>query len=186
MTPEQYLEFERASTEKHEYYKGEVFAMAGGSPWHSLIATNFARQLGNTLEKRPCRVMSSDLRILVSPDGFYTYPDISVVCGEMKFSDKQKDTLVNPSLLIEVLSPSTEAHDRGFKSMQYRKVESLTEYILVSQTEPRLERYRRQPDGDWQLHDIVGMDETCELTSVGCTIPLSGIYDKVDFEAANA
>jgi Uma2 family endonuclease len=183
VTPEQYLEFERASLEKHEYYRGEIFAMAGRSPWHSLIAANFISNLSSALKDSPCRVMTSDLRILV-PGGFYTYPDISVVCGEMKFSDKKKDTIENPSLVVEVLSPSTEAHDRGFKATHYRQIASLQEYVFVSQTEARLERYRREPNDDWKLHDIAGLDAVCDLVSVGCAIPLAGIYAKVDFDAA--
>lgn len=183
VTPEQYLEFERAALEKHEYYRGEIFAMAGGTPWHSLIAANLIGALGAALKDKPCRVMTSDLRILV-PDGFYTYPDISVICGEMRFSDKKKDTIENPSLLVEILSPSTEAHDRGFKATHYRQIASLQEYVFVSQTEARLERYRREANGDWKLHDIAGIDAVCELTSVSCTILLSEIYDKVDFDAA--
>ncbi len=184
MTPEQFLEFERASPEKHEYYQGEIYAMAGGSPWHALIAANLVRHLGNALDKRPCRVMTSDLRIRVSPAGLYTYPDVSVVCGDLQYVDKHKDTIENPLLLIEVLSPTTEAHDRGFKASLYRDLASVQEYLFVSQTEARVEVHRRQANGQWLLLDFVGMDAVCELTSVDCRIPLAGIFDKVDFEAA--
>jgi Uma2 family endonuclease len=169
MTEEEFLQFERASLEKHEYYRGEVFPLGQRRTvepaWREQIAANLRSAIA-------VLGVTTDLRILPSTET--GYPDVSVVRGE------------NPVLFAGVLSPSTEAHDRGFKAAQYRKIASLQEYVLVSQTEPRLERYRREPNGDWSLHDIVGIDAVCELASVDCTISLSGIYDKVDFEAAKA
>ncbi len=132
LTPEQYLEIERAAEFKSEYYDGRMYAMSGASYPHALIIGGLAGKLSAALEQGPCAVITNDLRLRVSPRGLYTYPDVVVVCGEPKFVDNQKDTLLNPTFLVEVLSPSTEAYDRGFKSSQYRKLESLQEYALVS------------------------------------------------------
>lgn len=182
ITPEEYLEIERAADIRHEFYNGQMYAMSGGSYRHALLIGNLVRELSNALRKRRCKVMGSDLRTCVSPDGLYTYPDIVVICGDPKFLDNRTDTVLNPNLLIEVLSPSTESQDRGFKSAQYRTLESLEEYMLVSQTEPRVEVFRRQPGSHWLLTDFVGIDAACELTSVECTIPLADVYDQITFE----
>jgi len=151
LTPEQYLEAERAAEFRSEYYGGHIFAMSGGSYRHAQIIGGVVRELGNALKTRPCSVVTNDLRLRVSPDGLYTYPDVLVICGEPQFADYQRDTLLNPALIVEVLSPSTEAYDRGFKAQQYRTLASLEEYVLVSQAEPRLEVFRRQPGGHWLL-----------------------------------
>ena len=182
LTPEQYLEIERAAEFRNEYYNGRMYAMSGGSFPHALVIANFARQLCNALEKRPCSVASSDLRLRVSPGGLYTYPDIVVVCGEPKFADGEKDTLLNPTFIAEVLSPSTEAYDRGFKATQYRTLASLREYAFVSQAEPRVEVFRRQSSGDWLLSECFGLETVCRLDSVECQIPLASIYEKVTFD----
>ncbi len=182
LTPEQYLEIERASEFRHEFYRGQMYAMSGGSLRHAVIIGNFARELGNALKKRPCVVVTNDLRTCVAPDGLYTYPDIVVICGDPQSLDNRSDTVRNPKLLVEVLSPSTESHDRGFKAAQYRTLEGLEEYVLVSQTEARVEVFRRQADHQWLLTESVGIDATCELVSVDCKIPLAEIYDKVSFE----
>lgn len=139
-----------------------MYAMPSGSLWHAVIIGNLARQLSTALKKKPCVVVTSDMRTCVAPDGLYTYPDIVVICGDPEFLDNRRDTVRNPKLLIEVLSPSTESHDRGFKSAQYRTLEGLEEYVLVS----------RQPENHWLLTDFVGMDAACELESVDCRIPL--------------
>jgi Uma2 family endonuclease len=186
LTPEQYLELERASEFRHEYYNGRMYAMSGGTHPHSIIIGNLGRVLGNALEKGPCLVTTSDFRVRVSPDGLYTYPDVVVVCDPPKYADGHRDTLENPVLLIEVLSRTTEAYDRGFKSAQYRTVDSLQEYALISQTEPRVEVFRRQAGGNWLLSEFVRMEASCRLESVGCTISLSDIYGKVSFEDADA
>jgi len=127
LTPEQYLEIERAAQFRSEYYNGRMYAMSGGTHMHALIIGNLARELGNSLKKRPYLVTTSDLRVLVQRGGLYTYPDIVVACGDPRYEDNRLDTLLNPILLVEVLSPSTEAYDRGFKSRQYRTIESLQE-----------------------------------------------------------
>ena len=182
LTPEQYLELERAAEFRHEYYNGRMYAMAGGTLNHVVIIGNLTRELGNGLRKRPCLVMPGDMRTCVSLDALYTYPDIVVVCGEPHCFDNRKDTLLNPLVIIEVLSPSTEAYDRGFKSAQYRKLESLQEYVLVSQAEPRVEVYRRQPGNEWLLSESIGLDAACTFRSIDCSVSLADVYDKVTFE----
>src|SRR5258708_352326 len=155
-----------------------MYAMAGGSPKHAFIIGNFVGELRNALKKGPCRVASSDLRVSVAPEGLYTDPDIVVVCDPIKLLEGDTTTIVNPALIIEVLSPSTEAYNRGFRSQKYRTIESLQEYALVSQSEPRVEVFRRQASGDWLLSESIGLDATCRFDSVGCQISLAEIYDK--------
>jgi Uma2 family endonuclease len=161
-------------------------AMAGGTYRHSKLTHSLSRRLGNALEGRPCEVSGSDIRVCTSPEGLYTHPDIVVVCGEPKFADGRKDTLLNPTLIVEVLAYSTEGYDRGFKFAQYRSIESLQEYALVSQAEPRVEVFRRQPGGHWLLSESVGLDAVCPFDSVGVSVALAEIYDKVAFDAAEA
>jgi Uma2 family endonuclease len=191
LTPEHYLEIERESEFRNEYYNGRMYpmgdapsAMAGGTYRHSKLTHSLSRRLGNALEGRPCEVSGSDIRVCTSPDGFYTYPDIVVVCGEPKFADGRSDTLLNPALIVEVLSHSTEGYDRGFKFAQYRRIESLEEYALVSQTEPRVEVFRRQPGGHWLLSEFVGLEAAAHFDSLSASVPLAEIYDKVTFEEA--
>lgn len=186
LTPEEYLKFERAAEFRHEYFNGEIFAMAGASYRHSQIIFSLARELGRLLDDGPCDVLGQDLRVNVSPNGLYTYPDLLVVCGGPIFIDDAFDTVRNPSLVIEVLSPSTEAYDRGFKSAQYRKIESLREYALVSQAEARVEVYRRQDSGQWLLSEFTGMDTVCIFESVGCRVPLAKIYRHVSLDDSAA
>jgi len=181
LTPEQYLDAERAAEFRHEYYNGHIYAMSGGSYQHFQIIGNITAELHTRLKKRPCAVGSSDLRLRVSPDGLYTYPDVVVICGDPRFADDQRDTLLNPALIVEVLSTSTEAYDRGFKSAQYRTVESLEEYALVSPAEPRVEVFRRQPGRHWLLSEAVGLDAVCHFESLDCAVPLAEIYAKVTF-----
>lgn len=182
LTPEQYLELDRASEFRNEYYNGRTYAMSGGTLWHALIGGNFVSELRAALKKRPCWVTQSDVRVRVSTGGLYTYPDVVVVCEEPKYVDGGKDTLLNPTFIAEVLSTSTEAYDRGFKAAQYRTLASLQEYALVSQGEPRVEVFRRQPSGDWLLSEATGLDAACRLESLDCRIALAEIYDKVTFE----
>jgi Uma2 family endonuclease len=180
LTPEEYLAIERAAEYKSEYYQGQMYAMAGTSLRHALIVGNLSREFGNALRNGPCSVVTTDLRVLVSAAGLYTYPDVVVVCGEPKLTDSWMDTLTNPIVLIEVLSPSTEAHDRGFKSAQYRKLESLQEYAFVWQEEPHVEIYRRG-GGVWQLFEATGLEAVCGFESVKCTLALSEVYAKIAF-----
>lgn len=135
MTAQEYLVRERQAAFKSEFIQGEVFALAGGSPMHSLIAANFVREAGNGLKGSRCKVFTSDLRVRVNPAGLYTYPDASIVCGELEFNDEHQDTVTNPTLLVEVLSDSTAKYDRGTKSVLYRQIPSLKELTLISQNE---------------------------------------------------
>ena len=179
LTPEDYLAIERSADCKSEYLNGELFAMGGASPEHNLIVTNTAAELRQQLKQRPCRVYANDLRVKVSPTGLYTYPDIVVACGEAKFDDKQKDTLLNPSVIIEVLSDSTEGYDRGKKFGHYRQLESLSEYVLIAQDEHHVESYLRQPDDRWLLTETSEPQGSIGLNSIDCELALAEIYDKV-------
>jgi Uma2 family endonuclease len=183
LTPAEYLDIERVAASRSEYFDGEMFAMAGGSPRHSLISANILRELGNGLKRRPCAAYDSNLRILVSATGLYTYPDASVICGPLEFSDQRRDTVLNPTLLVEVLSNSTEAYDRGKKFSHYRQIASLREYLLVSQEEARIERFLRNDDGTWTLTEAAGLEATLPLSSLDIEIRLGEVFDKVDFSA---
>ena len=179
LTPEQYLEIERASDTRHEYFNGEMFAMAGASYRHSQIVANFVGISGAALRGKPCSVTCQDIRTRISPEGLYTYPDVVVVCGEPVFADSVQDMIVNPTVIVEVLSPSTEAQERGTKFAQYRQIESLQEYVLVSQGEARVEVFRRQANGQWIYSDFAGKEAMCVLESIECRVALAEIYDKV-------
>lgn len=187
LTPEQYLELERAAQDvRSEYYNGRMYAMSGASYRHVMLISSLSHHLRNGLAGRACSVGTNDLRVRVSPAGLYTYPDVVVICGDPRFADREADTVLNPTLIIEVLSPLTEAYDRGFKFAQYRALESLREYALVSQSEPRIEIFRRQPSGDWLLSESAGMEAVCRFDSVGCTVTMKDAYDKVTFESGAA
>jgi len=181
LTPGEYLEIERAATFRSEYYRGEMFAMTGGSPRHSRIKTNVLVELGLRLKGHECAPYDSDLRILVTATGLYTYPDASVVCGALMFDDERRDTVLNPTVLVEVLSASTEAYDRGKKFNHYRRIESLREYVLVSQDEPKIEHYLCCDDGSWKLTEAAGLEGTLHLPSLGIDVPLREVYDRADF-----
>lgn len=179
MTAEEYLAADRAAEFRSEYYDGFPYAMAGASFPHTTITGNLFLQLKLALRKRRCFVTLPDVRLRVSPGRAYTYPDLMAACGEPTFADDQKDTLLNPALIVAVLSPSTEAHDRGFKFAKYRELESLREYVLVSQTEPRVEKFVRQAGGQWVLSEYVGLDAVCRFESVDCEVALADIYENV-------
>lgn len=183
VSPIEYLRLERQAEGKSEYLNGEIFAMTGASRAHNLLTTNFARELGQQLKNRPCEVYASDMRVKVRANGLYTYPDVSVVCGEPQFEDDFVDTLLNPTILIEVLSPSTERYDRIAKSSYYRTIDSLAEHLLVAQDEIRVEQYVRQPDGHWLLFEHLKLEGSVQLTSIDCTLALSEVYDKINFDS---
>lgn len=184
MSVEDYLAFERASEEKHEYLNGEIFLMSGASPNHNLVFGNTYASLHAQLRQRPCIVFPSDQRVRVRDTGLYTYPDISAICGEPQFDN---DTLLNPTLIVEVLSPSTESYDRGRKFQHYRALESLQEYVLIAQDDStHIERYLRQPNNEWLLADATGLDASITLSSIGCTLALADVYEKVTFEDSPA
>ncbi len=184
LTPEEYLEMERRAERKSEYFHGEMFAMAGASYAHVVIVDNLVRELGNRLEAGPCSVHSSELRLRVSPNGFFTYPDVMVICGDPQFVDGRRDTVVNPILIVEVLSESTQAYDRGKKFEQYRTLPSLREYLLVAQDAPRIEQFARQPDDNWLRAETSGRDASIRLASIDCLLPLAGIYDQIEWPPA--
>jgi len=179
LSPQEYLKFERTSDVRHEYFAGEIFAMSGASFRHNLIATNLTRELSGKLGD--CTVVSSDMRVKVEAPRLYTYPDVIVVCDEPRFEDDQLDTLLNPSLIVEILSKSTAEYDRGEKFEKYRKLESLKAYVLVSQYRAHVEQFVRQADGRWLLSEATGLDATIELPTVDCRLPLAEIYAKVTF-----
>src|ERR1035437_1720136 len=184
LTPEQYLAIERKAEFKSEYYQGEMFAMAGAREPHNLIVWNLATELGRQLRKRSCRAYVNDMRVCVNATGMYTYPDAVVVCEEPQFLDETRDTLLNPSLLVEVLSPSTEFYDRVRKFEHYRSVESVTEYLLVSTDRVRAELYTRQPDGRWLLTTANRMEDSLDLESIGAHLSLADLYEKGDLTVA--
>jgi Uma2 family endonuclease len=169
----EYLKIERAAEFKSEFFDGEMFAMAVGSPEHSLIATNLAREFGNRLSSHSCIAYNSELRIKIEATGVNTYRDLSIICGPVELAEGTEDTAVNPTLIVEVLSNSTEAYDRGKKFEHYRQIPTLREYLLVSQREPRIEQFVRQADGHWLLHEASGLSSTLEVPSLGIAIALS-------------
>lgn len=179
-TPEEYLTLERKADCKSEYVDGQVIAMAGASRIHNLLAGNFYREVSQQLRGRPCEAYINDMRVKVSRTGLYTYPDVVVVCGEIHFEDVDNDTLLNPTVIAEVLSPSTEAYDRGEKFAHYRRLESLQEYLLIAQDKVRIEHYVRQ-GAQWLLSEASTLDEVVHLAAIGCDIALRDVYDKVQF-----
>lgn len=184
LTEAEYLEIERAAEFKSEFFDGEMFAMAGGTPQHSLIATNLAAEFRHRLRAGPCVPFNSDLRVKVEATGLCTYPDLSVICGPPQFAEGTDDTGVNPTVLVEVLSDSTEAYDRGKKFEHYRQIGTLQEYLLVSQKEPHLDHFIRQPDGRWLLNEAAGLEAKLDLPSLRIPISLAEVYAKVNFAPA--
>src|SRR5258706_4855912 len=180
LTPEQYLEIERAAETKSEYHDGQMYAMSGGTRRHSLLAMNFGAELRQALKHRQCFVFTSDLRVGAHRRS-YMYPDLSVVCGESLVEGAFDDILSNPTVLVEVLSKSSEAYDRGFKFNRYRTIDSLAEYVLVSQDEARVQVFKRQPSGQWLMTDYSCLGSSCRLESLDCSLPLAEIYERVDF-----
>jgi len=175
---EEYLVMERSALYKNEFCDGQIYAMTGASRKHNLVAVNIAAELHNQLKKRPCEAYLGDMRVKAAEARSYHYPDIAVVCGTPQFEDAHVDTLLNPTLLVEILSPSTEAYDRGGKFNHYRKIATLREYLLVSQDQPSIERYVRQQDA-WLLTEAVGLEASMSLDSINCVLSLREVYDKV-------
>lgn len=181
LTPSQYLARERAAAFKSEFYHGEMFSMAGASRRHNLIVGNLVRETGNALKDRLCEIYPSDMRVKVTATGLYTYPDATIVCGERQFEDAEVDTLLNPTILFEVLSKSTEAYDRGVKSAHYRKLASVRQYALIAQDRPSVECYLRQSTCEWLLRDTCSLTESVDFPSLGFAIPMTEFYRNVDF-----
>jgi Uma2 family endonuclease len=181
LSPQEYLALERQAETRSEYYRGEIFAMAGASWEHTLIKDNLARKAGDQLEGGSCRVLTSDLRVKVDATGLYTYPSIVIVCDKPQFEDKVMDTLLNPRVVVEVLSDSTEKYDRGAKFAQYRQLPSVQEYVLVAQDRPLVERYVRQADDSWMLTAFSAMTETFAFGTIPVKVALADIYRGVEF-----
>lgn len=178
ISPEQYLKVERQAETKSEYLNGETFAMTGASRRHNLVAGNIFASLKSQLRDRGCEVYISDMRVRIPVGDFYVYPDVTVACGQPRFEDSEVDTLLNPVVIVEILSKSTEDYDRGTKFVHYRTLPSLAEYLLVSQEERRVEHLVRQASG-WLLTESTSLEDVVELPSVGARLALSEIYDRV-------
>jgi Uma2 family endonuclease len=181
LTPTEYLELERKSEFRSEYIAGRIFAMSGASRRHGLIAGNLFRELSSQMRGRTCEAHINDLRVKVSPTGMYTYPDIVAVCGEVLLEDEHLDTLLNPTMIVEVLSETTEAYDRGEKFAHYRRLDSLRDYVLVGQDKIRIEHFRREGE-EWILSEVSGSEATLHLGSIDCHVAVAAIYEKVEFE----
>ncbi len=183
ITPEEYLERERAATDaKHEYFGGEIFGMAGGSFRHAQLITRIARLIGNQLGGGDCDVVTSDVRVRVSETGLYTYPDVVALCGEPQFPDDHRDTLLNPSVIVEVLSPSTADYDRGRKFEHYRALPTLQDYLVVAQDVMHVEHHQRQAESRWLLTDYRSPEDTLELVGVPARLTLSSFYERISFD----
>jgi len=181
LTEQEFLSRERKSDFRSEYYRGELFAMAGGSREHNLIAANISRSLGNQLAERPCELYQSDMKVRVSATGLCTYPDVVVGCGDLQWADDEKDVLLNPIVLAEVLSESTAAYDCGPKAANYRLLDSLQEYLLVDQNLAFVEHYVRVNEETWSITHHDGLKAAIELRSVRCRLSLADVYAKVQF-----
>ncbi len=180
-TTAQYLEYERKAESRHEFIAGQVYAMAGASERHNQLASALNYALYGQLLERPCQVFQSDMRVRAAENAFF-YPDLVVVCGEAHYVDEKRDTLLNPTVIIEILSPSTEDYDRGRKFMHYRGIASLQDYVLVSQTQMQVEHYTRQADDSWLLRDFNQPTDSLELPSIGSSARLSEVYRRVTFD----
>jgi Uma2 family endonuclease len=200
-TVEEYLAFERAADERHEYLDGVIYAMAGShspqamageSEAHGTICINLSISLGSQLRGKPCRVFSKDMKVRCGPycphtrKGLYAYPDLAVVCDPRRYHDQARDVLLNPTVIIEVLSPSTEAFDRGDKLHLYRRwLPTLMDYVLVAQDRPAMEHYQRATTGQWALQTVTGLDAYLSLPSIDCTVLLADVYERLEFSPAN-
>mgnify|MGYP001214795956 CR=1 FL=1 len=180
LTPEQYLFAERQSDTKSEYFDGAIFAMSGASREHNQISANLVRVLGNQLLDKPCSVYSSDMKVWIDKARKYTYPDLVIVCQTERFEDEHRDVLLNPVVILEILSDSTEAYDRGRKFLHDQLLDSLIDYLLVSQDTPRIEVFSRRENNAWLYAEFHGLDAVVEIKSIGCGLDLGDIYHKVD------
>ena len=183
-TEEQYLDFEEEALEKSEFFQGRIYAMAGGSPEHGEVSSNTIYALVKALQKQPCKVYSSDVRVKIANSTLYTYPDASVTCNKPElYLYKNTKTLMNPTLIVEVLSPTTEKYDRTGKFESYKSIPSFTNYLLISQDRAKVEHFVRQEDGTWSCTVSEGLDATVKIDSLECDLPLSEIYLKVSLSA---
>ncbi|XCN72068.1 MAG: Uma2 family endonuclease [Candidatus Electrothrix aestuarii] len=185
ISPEEYLAGEREAATRHEYFAGEIFAMAGASREHNQISANIVRLLGNQLLERPCSVFASDMKVKIKKKEKYTYPDIVVVCEKEEYEDEHQDVLLNPVVLIEILSDSTEAYDRGDKFSHYQEIPSFAEYILVSQYTFKMERFSRQPNNSWLYTIYQREQDLLSVQAIDCTLPLAEVYRKVQLHGTD-
>ncbi|MCD9189390.1 MAG: Uma2 family endonuclease [Pyrinomonadaceae bacterium] len=184
ISEEDYLTMEEVSPVRHEYFDGEIFQMAGASDNHNSIAMNISSELHQQLKKRQCKVYQNDMRLYIEKEEIYVYPDVMVVCGKPEFKKyKSLENLLNPILMVEILSDSTADFDKGRKFEHYRTRDSFKEYLLVSQKNKQIMRYTKQPDGSWNLMDFIGDAIEIELFSIECSLSMNDIYDKVEFDA---
>src|SRR6267142_2137019 len=181
-TPEEYLAFERKAENRNEYVNGEIFAVAGASRKHNLIVWNVSGELKQHLKGKSCEAYLSEMRVKAPAARSYVYPDIVVVCSEPQFEDSNFDTLLNPTMVVEVLSKSTESYNRLAKSAYYRTIDSLVEYLLVSQEEYRVEHYVKQADARWLLSDVRSLESVIELKSIDCSLALRDLYDRISID----
>lgn len=179
ITPAEYLAIERKAQVRSEYINGEMVAMTGATRNHNLITINLAREISQQLKGKSCEAYPVDMRVRIPSSDIYTYPDLVAVCGEPDFEDDTFDTLTNPTLIIEVLSDSTESYDRGMKSKYYRRIPSLEEYVLVAQDEYMVEQHVRQPGGRWLISESRSIRDRIVLACIGCALSLEEVYDKV-------
>lgn len=186
LTTEQYLLQERRAETKSEYFDGEIFAMAGASREHNQISANLVRVLGNQLLEKPCSVYSSDMKVKIEKVKKYTYPDIVIACQAERFEDEHQDVLLNPIVIIEILSASTEAYDRGRKFIHYQALDSLLGYLLISQDTPQVEVFTRQADSTWLYTKFHGLDAMVRIETIGCNLPLEAIYHKINIQPPDA
>lgn len=184
VSAEEYLAVEREAEFKSEYLDGAVYAMTGATISHIRIVTNLTIELGLQVRGRPCSVLSNEMKVRMPDSRKFFYPDVAVVCGQPQFHDERTDIILNPLLVIEVLSKSTESFDRGTKFQAYQGLDSLREYVLVAQDKPAVEQYVRQSDGSWTYRAAVGLESSLSLPSVECTLDLSAVYDKVEWDQA--
>ena len=180
-TPKEYLAFEDAAPERHEYFDGRIYAMTGSSVRHSRIAGNVFASLHGQVRGRRCEVFDTHIKLHIEASGLYTYPDVSALCGEARFESETRGILLNPSVIVEVLSPSTESYDRGEKFDQYQLIPSLREYLLVSQDRVRVQRFVRDDAGvAWEMTKVEELDSAVEIPSIGCALALRDVYERVE------
>ena len=182
ISPEQYLEMERASETKHEYYKGEVFAMSGASLPHNFVSHNVYGSLIIFLKGKNCKPFGSDLRIHIPENSLYTYPDISIICGKPETTDSFRDSIINPSVIIEILSKSTKDYDRGTKFTLYRSIKTLKEYILIDSTSVSVEIFTKQEDNSWNLTEFKQLSDSFRITTINLALHLKDVYEDVSFD----
>lgn len=180
ITAEEYLKNERSASQKHEYYKGEIFLMSGATLRHNRIQVNFMRRAGNFLEGHACDVFGSDLRVHIPANSLFTYPDAVIVCGKPELLDNKLDTLLNPTIIVEILSKSTQSYDRGDKFMLYRAIASLKEYILIDSETIGIEQFSKQENGTWTLEEMKDISDVLHMRSINFSLPLIQLYDGVE------